>query len=333
MSSAGELAYHLRPNKAVEREIMLSMLAALSPRVPVSDYRYIGLGGAFLEDFRLLHSRLGLQDMVCVESNPEVYLRQVFNKPLNYLTLVEDSLENYLAGAVLDEVPSIVWLDYTAAKGLRGQIESFCNLVADVAPRSIVKITLNAKPGNLGTPSVRKKDGNPERLSGDGLLSHRLKVLKSRVGNEWWPSDAALDELTNERFGGLLARICLRAVNLEMKGRGITFKVLCSFIYSDGQPMLTITGVSLDEDDVEDFLDETRMLQWEFYNGAASSPVVIDLPVLSTLERLTMQKQAGRTTGAPKFIVPPGRILDESGVKECYRQFYRLIPQFSKVDI
>ena len=58
--SGSSLPYRLRPNKAVDRELFLSLLMRLTPKLGLEKYHYVGLGGPFLEDFRLLHSRIGI---------------------------------------------------------------------------------------------------------------------------------------------------------------------------------------------------------------------------------------------------------------------------------
>ena len=68
MSKASSVAYRLRPNKAVDRELFVSLLGRLAAALKIENQRYVGLGGAFLEEFRLLHARTGIVDMVCVET-------------------------------------------------------------------------------------------------------------------------------------------------------------------------------------------------------------------------------------------------------------------------
>ena len=72
MSKGSSLPYKLRPNKAVDRELFLGMLARLAASLKLENYRYVGLGGPFLEDFRLIHARLAIKDMVCIEMEKEV---------------------------------------------------------------------------------------------------------------------------------------------------------------------------------------------------------------------------------------------------------------------
>src|SRR4051794_20931063 len=96
MSTGSSLPYRLRPNKAVDRELFLSMLTRLAPTLSLEKYQYIGLGGAFLEDFRLIHARLGIRRLTCVESEEAVHKRQLFNRPIASIDCVHKTLEDYL---------------------------------------------------------------------------------------------------------------------------------------------------------------------------------------------------------------------------------------------
>lgn len=79
MSSGSSLPYRLRQNKSVDRELFLGLLGRLAATLKLEDYQYVGLGGPFLEDFRLIHARLGLKDLVCIEAEENVHKRQLFN--------------------------------------------------------------------------------------------------------------------------------------------------------------------------------------------------------------------------------------------------------------
>ena len=96
MSAGSSLPYRLRPNKAVDRELFLSLLMRLAPRLALEKYHYVGLGGPFLEDFRLIHGRLGIAKMTCIETEEEVHKRQLFNRPIASIECVHKKLEDYL---------------------------------------------------------------------------------------------------------------------------------------------------------------------------------------------------------------------------------------------
>src|SRR5204863_3488285 len=155
MGAGSSLPYRLRPNKAVDRELFLSLLMRLAPRLHVEKYHYVGLGGPFLEDFRLVHARLGLATMTCVETEEEVHKRQLFNRPVESIRFVHSTLEDYLDKTEF-ETPAIIWFDYTEPRGITTQIERFARTIGTVPIGSVLRVTLNAHPASLGTPSPKE---------------------------------------------------------------------------------------------------------------------------------------------------------------------------------
>jgi len=151
MSNGSSLPYRLRQNKSVDRELFLGLLGRLAATLKLEEYQYVGLGGPFLEDFRLIHARLGLKDLVCIEAEENVHKRQLFNRPIDQITCVNSTLEDYLDETDIEK-PVIIWFDYTDPRAITDQIERFAQSISTVPVNSIFRITLNANPASLGTP-------------------------------------------------------------------------------------------------------------------------------------------------------------------------------------
>ena len=62
--AGGFIPYHLRHNKSIDREVFLEGLSLLSKKIDVKEYTYIGFGGPMLEDFRIMHSRTSLSNLI-----------------------------------------------------------------------------------------------------------------------------------------------------------------------------------------------------------------------------------------------------------------------------
>ena len=91
-------AYHLRPNKAADRFALMEAIRRL-PRLGdggLEEYTYFGLGGPYLEDFRLLYEFCPDMGMVSIESEEEVYKRQKFHRPFRTLKLIQDEVSSYI---------------------------------------------------------------------------------------------------------------------------------------------------------------------------------------------------------------------------------------------
>jgi len=330
MSSGSSLPYRLRPNKAVDRELFLSLLARLAATLGIESYRYVGLGGPFLEDFRLMHAKLGIDDMVCIESEENVHKRQKFNRPVECIECIHDTLENYLESTD-HEKPVIIWLDFTTPKTITDQIETFSRTVFDVPINSIIRITVNANPASLGNPdpeniSIQIGAMNSKKGIKKTLSKWRLDRFREQMG-DLFPSDINSDWMTRKNYGRSLLRTLFLAVEKERLSHADR-KVIWSLAthYADGQPMATATVIVCP---VKDSTVEGVVREWQF-NSLPDSPLLLDMPSLSTLERLTMESSENAK-------IKLGFDLPESNMGgdpfESFRKFYRVFPHFSRVEL
>lgn len=313
MSAGSSLPYRLRPNKAVDRELFLSLLTRLAPTLALEKYRYVGLGGPFLEDFRMIHGRLGIAKMTCIETEEQVHKRQIFNRPVASIECVHNSLEDYLDETDFDS-PTIIWFDYTEPRGITTQIERFARTIGTVPIGSVLRVTLNANPGSLGKPA--------ENLAEAELLKWRLKEFQKRLG-ALFPSGLVVDGMTQRKFGLSV----LQALKLAVEKEALSFRdrrIIWALAthYADGQAMVTAALVICKNDDkaVEELVNG-----WEFYT-TADAPHRLDLPALSTLERLTMESNVD-AKAKMDFELPGENPF------EVFRKFYRIYPHFSRVEL
>lgn len=328
MSTKSEPAYHLRPNKAVDRALFLDLLSTLSSTLGLRDYRYYGLGGPFLEDFRLMHSRIGLGHLTCVEREASVHARQQFNVPVSVVECHLGEFEEFLRGQDLDAKPSVIWLDYSDPKNLKDRLEFFADLVADVAANSVLKITLNANPGQLGTPA----EPDTHRLH-----EFRLEELRKELGN-YLPAGTEPEHMVRAGFGRVLLSALRLAVERRLESGSAEFIGVCSSLYSDGQPMVTATGVVVSKGERESFIRRTCLPGWEFFRAEWWTPEVIDLPDLSTRERLTIEQalhaqEKSDIDALLGFGLPKSELSSDGDSFAVYRRFYRLYPHFARIDL
>lgn len=218
MSSGSSIPYRLRPNKAVDRELFLSLLLRLAATLRLEGYRYVGLGGAFLEDFRLMHARLGINDLVCVESEEDVHKRQNFNRPIDHISCIHSTLEEYLDENDFEK-PVIIWLDYTEPSDITDQIQRFARTTIEVPFQSILRVTLNANPGSLGKPApddVSVENSAGIRSSNAPTIQEwRLERLRERLG-ALFPSELQSGDMTYKTFGRALLKTLSIAVEREL---------------------------------------------------------------------------------------------------------------------
>lgn len=330
--SGSAIAYHLRQNKAIERNLFIELLRRIGFVKNISDYQYIGFGGPFLEDYRLLHNALRISDMHSIERDENTHLRQKFNRPVNFIKLHHCDSTTFFRNVLNTEKPSVVWLDYTAPSELGAQIAEFIDVALRLSEFDILKITLNANPSALGH----------QHLSNQEMLNARLKELEARVG-VYFPPSLKASHIAKKRYASALQE-CIRfaANSLSNRAEQLTFRPMSTFQYSDGgHQMLTVTGIILRPDNVayRTFLDGTRLRHWEFSNLDWDPPVEISVPNMSLKERLLIEE----ALPLPKRTRKPAQRLqkklgfwpcDESEPQklENYAKFYRAFPYFSKVN-
>lgn len=316
MSRASSLPYRLRPNKAVDRELFLSLLSRLHRALDIATYKYIGLGGPFLEDFRLVHARIGIREMDCIEMEEAVHQRQIFNRPVASIRCLHSSLEDYLARSEFIG-PVVLWLDYTDPRQLRAQVESFADQALELPLESIVRITLNANPESLGKPPLGQEAS---------VLAFRLASFRSRLG-DYCPADLVEQDMTQKNFGTTVLRALKLAVDkrmLEVRDRKVSWALATT--YADGQAMATAALVIVRDSDT---VINSLLNDWEFHS-LPTGPLVLDMPALSTLERLTMEAH-DNPQAQMTFPLPPSPMGQDPF--EAFKRFYRVFPHFSRVEL
>lgn len=332
--SGGSIAYHLRENKAIERNLFIELLARVGRVVNISDYTYIGFGGPFLEDFKALHAALRIDKMISIEMDTNVYKRQKFNSPSTFINLQNCSFNEFLSQYEFIG-GNIIWLDYTAPSELYQQLSEFRQLISKLGRFDIGKITLNANPQGLG--------GNNQ--SPQTLHAERRDTLLSRLG-DFNKFDIAEDDVLPKKYPSTLSRAILSSVSgLASRTTGEYFQPLSSFVYKDGgHQMLTITGIILnakDDRDKAEFLETSRLDHWPFRNLDWSNPLEISVPALSAKERLKLDEALplNSTLNPGNELVNylgycPSEISNVSETKKLlthYAKFYRAFPLFSRV--
>ena len=316
-------AYHLRPNKAADRFALLEAIRRL-PQLGVgslNEYAYFSMGGPYLEDFRLLYEFFPEMRMVSFENNGEVYKRQKFNIPFRTLLLIEEDISSYIKYYDPADTKSIFWLDYTGLDYTCFQ--DFMILLETVADNSMIKITLKSDPRDYWFP-------RPPRQKKKQVESFRKKF------EAVMPNPAAVPPRSPEKFAYLLQEMLQIASEqvLPHSASTRTFLPVSSFYYSDGTWMFTLTGIVCGinmKRNVELAFDD-----WEFANLKWSQPTKISVPVLSTIERLHLQRLLPTETPSGKELCEKLGYLIEDNLRETeealeqYAAFHRYSPYFMR---
>jgi len=332
--SGAFVPYHQRQNKGVDRLVFIDLLTKINRARPIGDYRYISFGGPYLEDFKLIHSQFGNDDLISIENDPIALGRQSFNRPLNCIQCKGlDSaafVDNYEA-----EKNSIIWLDYADPKKTAEQINEFQALLSKLMSYDILKITLNANPGALRADGMYT---NGKRETKEECQNMRLEKLKQRLGDHLPPSTTAVD-MTKDGLPEVLSRAIEHAANSVMSSRRLTkeiFQPLLSFVYSDSDhQMLTITGIILPKGSKGNFLRETNISRWKLAATKWGEVKRIMVPALTAREKLfidqCLPKSSGKQIqGKLKFLFDKQPAISVN-IIDSYRMFYRHYPNFQRV--
>lgn len=350
-------AYHLRLNKAVDRFQLIDILRCFT-KEELGKYLYVGLGGPFLEDFKLLDNFFPSLKKVSFEYDEQTFKRQKFNKPNRLVRLEQGDVVEGITTLCDSSQPMIVWFDST--QGLNQIVEGFIKLLGAVPDCSIVRVTMKI---------ARKDDAQRRRLieSLTGALQGRLesvdidedermqlvqdaeRIVREQVENVM-PSHLELQSIlhylpsnwrkTVEKKNGMV-RVLLEAVHNAVIEQyppncGRRFRLLDASFYSDGTRMLSVTGALVSDGNEKAFMDRFKgthfaMVKW------TDEPQQIDMPVLTPKERLHLNSivpvkhnPGNRLCGRLGFQVDSDAATSRAEM-EMYNKFFRYYPMFARV--
>ncbi len=317
--------YHLRPNKYVDRCLFVAMLERLNTEIPLNEHRYVGFGSYMFDDFKRIHDRLNLTSMISLEADPKIKVRADYNTPYKCIQVLNQTSTDFISGGEWDGEKTIIWLDYTSPE-LGEQFNDVAALSNLLNPHDIVRITLNANPSSLGKcdPSIMD------------LQQFRLEKLQSLIG-EYIPVDTKKDEMTAKKYPMLLLR-CMHKMLCGL------FKVtkydkrfvlpLFATVYQDGQTMLTLSFVVLDNDaECENI--QKAFKDMPFVNMEWEIPSKITIPELTIKEILEMNKLLPSEKAQGQLMENYGFIFDGDDVEEkikSYISFYKYYPAFQSIN-
>src|SRR4051812_42878462 len=105
--------YHLRSNKSVDRYLFVEILKRVFDHGdrPAKSYTYVGFGGPFLEDLKVVEHYFPELKLISVEKNAETVKRQRFHKFCRQVRLIHGSDEEFVA-ALEEGTRLALWFDF-----------------------------------------------------------------------------------------------------------------------------------------------------------------------------------------------------------------------------
>lgn len=304
--------YHLRINKAVDRLLLIEIIRHLAQKqmLDPSSAVYYGLGGPFLEDCRAIrHSFPGMR-IVSIEKCPETYKRQQFHRFTKTIDIRKCTTQDLLFEFEKNgtEGTEIVWLDYTKLR--RSELDEYDGFLRVLSPGAILKITL------------------PSRI--DDFEKRQEEFA------DWLPGDIPSNELVQKKLPLILQRMLMVVAQRAIPSvNGESFEFVHSCTYSDGTPMISVTGMRIRN--VERSRLHQSLADWRHYcNPKSDRPTPIDLPFLSIKERLRLEQYLPIVTNTGKSLAKALGYRIEGGEEanlkqfQQYAEFYNEYPHFVK---
>jgi hypothetical protein len=337
--SGGGIAYHLRPNKYVERQLFIELLAMLGVTQNPDKYVYVSLGGPQLEDQRLVHHNLGIKSLISLEEDETVVGRQKFNRRPSYVDCRHQSTQDFVDNfdqfiARFTDKVFIIWLDYASARHRLAQIIEYRTLLGKLAEGDIVKITINANPETLAGPQ-------PNESMAD-LQKRRADILSSKF-YEYLPTSTIDPSLINVRgLPILLCSIVKQATLLALEAHNPRLRALPLgiFCYSDGHhQMLTVTIIlkRANDTDVEILRNDLHLSQWLYLPEDWTNVKRIEVPMLTAKERLFLEELLFTDSHEAIHSRMPFKFDQEDDqslkILQNYAEHYRRYPSYFQVHI
>ena len=334
--------YHLRPNKAIDRFLLIEILDILNKNWGISDYTYYGFGGPLLDDCRLIYSRFPEVKIVSIERDIDTVKRQNFHSFSTNLDIKHQDFSSFVADFSSNN-GEIFWLDYTNLD--IGHFNEFKSILQKVSENSIVKITIRAEPPPhelISENREEKWNDFRERYREEKWEDFQKKYREER----WEDFEETYYELLPPRvqptdierqwpFVLLLQKMLKRASQQALPASGESiFQLLNSSRYSDQTQMLSITGIVCNRNKVSKIRQWFK--NWRFINLEWQDPRKIEVPILSIQERLHLEKSipTGDHTGLTLSQVLRYNIDKRGQHKKKFKQyeeFHQYYPYFARV--
>lgn len=277
-SSFNKVNYYLRPNKQVERKIIIEIIQKFHKEIAITDYCYIGMGSIYYYDFILMHKLLGLNDLTSIDNkiSPK---RFQFNKPYEFIKFENTTTSKYLLNHQWNEKKNLIWLDYDDKFIDNDYLDTDLSLLCkNCNNHDIVFISLNSFA--------------PKFKNRRSFLEYYDRYISS-IYNDIKYTDPIEIHLLIQNI--ILNKI--REYNLHNDNK---FIKICSFFYKDSAPMYTLGGIFTKDRKIKDKLesyhhfvktDEDVVTQIKIPNITYKEKFYLDSKITSLKRWLKRDKQ------------------------------------------
>jgi len=295
--------------------------------IDLKNYRYVGFGAAFLEDFKILHAEFGITNMHSIEMDSCAYSRQEFNNPYSFIKLYPLTSAQYITGDSFQyDRKQIIWLDYTS-KDHAQQFQDLESLAEKVEELDILKITFNCHLH--------------DNCNYNKLLNN---ILDDETLKKFIPNWLKLSDISND-YPMVIRSMAFKAIQrgFSKANKKLVFNNLAAFTYADGQRMTTMTGIVTKSESIDELLIYSGLKKWPFINLSDHKTLIINghdikVPVMTIPERIAIDKKLKkfsykRLANSISFKYGDDQDAEDYHEKliEGYAKYYSYLPYYSRV--
>lgn len=284
-------AYNLKVNKDADRAVLIEIARrAMTCLGDQGEYRYIGMGGPFLEDLKAMHSAFPRMQLFSIEEDPHTHKRQEFHRFINgqILTIHSSDVHDFIRNQYRTSGKEIFWLDYTKF-GLK-ELNDFVFLSSMLPTGSIIRITICAQ-------WLDYLPGAVDEAGWKTIYSRFRDKFGVLVPDKLTPEDFK----DKDRYAAMLNSILIGAVRNELAPpMSRYFQPLSCTVYKDETQMLSLAGAIVETPGPEQqvkcgnaicHVDIAQAFKdWDLSSLDGTAIHLLDVPALSHKERLSIQR-------------------------------------------
>lgn len=217
-NSYNKINYYLRPNKQVERKIIIDILQKLYHEISIQNYCYVGMGSIYYYDFILFHKLLGIENLTSIDDKTTVK-RFEFNKPYDFVKFENITTSEYLSKHNWGKCQNLIWLDYDGRFLNNDYLDTDLSFICKNSNNlDILFVSVNSM-----APKVKDRQSFLDNYQ--GYISNNYNDIK-------FTDQSVFHYLIQNIILNKLKEYNLYNTNKCLK--------LCSFNYRDGAPMYTL---------------------------------------------------------------------------------------------
>lgn len=316
-NSFEKINYGIRVSKAVERKMFSFAFKRLQAFDNISNYRYVGFGSTFFQDYILFHRDLGIEKMISIENKEDVKSRFEFNKP--YYCIKMEYGDSY---SILPKLPwtekTILWLDYDGMIDTN-HFSDVSTFFSNAISGSVFLITINVHPSAYGESNSDRRD-----------------LLIKLLGEDKLPYQSKLTDFSSTKLSQTLKNIYTQEIYKILNTRNgvlpeadkLNYRPIFNFLYQDGAKMMTIGGIIYNNSETQKY-DSANFQDIDFVSETNFFDIKNPSLTMKEIRLINSQLPLGVDDGKflDELVINPD--IPQQDIME-YAKLYKFFPVFAE---